>query len=172
MFRSSFVVLSLTLAGGLIAQGKPCPDQVIKTVDPSFDSQSPQSCGSNVNASIGGVSVSTPVNICPLLVIVRPGHDTTVDRPGSGTFTKPVKELPIQLVHFQCEVSWLLGVIPIVISSECVAARWTTSGVVTHYQQFACLARMRQGDDTGDDPDDTEAGNGPHLEHARWERTP
>ncbi len=161
MFRFSLVVL--TLAGGLIAQGEPCPDQVIKTVDPSFDTQSPQSCGSNVNASIGGVSVSTPVNICPLLVIVRPGHDTTVDRPGSGTFTKPVKELPIQLVHFQCEVSWLLGVIPIVISSACVAARWTTAGTVNHYDQHAC--RNREGPE-----DESEDGRG--NEHPRWERTP
>ena len=154
MFRFNVIVLSLTLSGGLIAQGEPCPDQVIKTVDPSIAPEQLQSCGSNATVTLGGISVSTAVDLCPLLVIVRPGHDTTVSRPGSETFTRPVKNVPIRLINFECQTRWFLF---IPISSDCVSVLWTNAGVVTHYQQFPCFEQ----EGPGDEPEhDTGAGHG------------
>lgn len=173
MFRFNVIVLSLTLAGGLIAQQAPCPDQIIKTVEPSLRAESPQSCGSNATGTLGGISISTPVNICPLMVIVRPGHDTTVARRGSGTFTWPVKSVPIQLRTFQCETSWLLGLIPIVISARCVPGESSTAGEVTHYAQRPCRQQEDPGDETTDEPENhTGAGDAGGPDQARWERTP
>ena len=82
MFRSiafRFITLSLGLAGGLLAQGAPCPDQVIEKVETRVTTLMPQVCGTNLSTTIGGVQISTQQNVCPLLVLIRPGHDTTIE---------------------------------------------------------------------------------------------
>lgn len=157
-----FILVILTLAGGLLAQEESsCPDQVIQKVDPIITSQFQQTCGSNVSTTVGGVSISTPINICPLIVVIRPGYDTTTERRGSGTYTRPVKTVPILSLTFQCETSWLLGIIPIVISSTCAAQGRATVGTVTHYEQFSCRGEGSQTG-AGDEPPD----QGPMVIHS------
>lgn len=140
MFRT--IVFCIAVCGGLSAglpgQEDGCPDQVVATVKPVVTAEYLQSCGSNLSTTVGGVSITTPMNICPLLVIIRPGHDTTIERPGSGTYTLPVKTVPIVALNFECEESWLIGLIPIVVSSHCVAEAERAVGVVTHYEQASC----------------------------------
>ncbi len=141
MFRSiafRFITLSLGLAGGLLAQGAPCPDQVIEKVETRVTTLMPQVCGTNLSTTIGGIQISTQQNVCPLLVVIRPGHDTTIERPGSGTYTRPVKTMPILSMVFECDVSWLMGIIPIEVSSRCVSAGRNIAGAITHYEQFSC----------------------------------
>ncbi len=141
MFRSiafRFITLSLGLAGGLLAQGAPCPDQVIEKVETRVTTLMPQVCGTNLSTTIGGVQISTQQNVCPLLVVIRPGHDTTIERLGSGTYTRPVKTMPILSMVFECDVSWLMGIIPIEVSSRCVSAGRTIAGAFTHYEQLSC----------------------------------
>ena len=136
MFR--FIAFSLGLAGGLLAQGVSCPDQVVNNVETRVTTLAPQVCGTSLSTTIGGVQISTPTNVCPLLVIIRPGYDTTVERPGSGTYTRPVKTLPTLILMFECDVNWLMGIIPIEVSSRCVSTGRNTAGAVTHYAQLSC----------------------------------
>ena len=153
------IALFSVLTGGLLAQGESCPDQITQTVDPVVTAQFPQTCGANLNTTVGGISISTPVNICPLIVLIRPGYDATAESPGSRTYTQPVETTPILALEYHCEESWLLGLIPIIISSRCVGGNRNVVGVVTHYAQISCQPGGSSG--TGaKNPDDNEDPEG------------
>ncbi len=124
MFAIAF--FGLALAGGLFAQEKQerqerhCPDQVVQRVETRVTPLMPQICGTNLNATFGGIQVTTPVNECPLVVVIRPGYDATVSSPGSGTYTIPVKTVPVTILQFECKGSWLLGILPIEVIQKTV----------------------------------------------------
>ncbi len=138
MFAIAF--FGLALAGSLLAQERErhCPDQVVQRMETRVTPLMPQTCGTNVNASFAGIQVKTPVNECPLVVVIRPGYDATVSSPGSGTYTIPVKTIPVTILQFECKGSWLLGILPIEVSSHCTETKSGVAGAVTHYEQLPC----------------------------------
>ena len=138
MFAIAF--FGLALAGSLFAQERErhCPDQVLERMETRVTPLMPQTCGTNVNASFAGFQVTTPVNECPLVVVIRPGYDATVSSPGSGTYTIPVKTVPVTILQFECKGSWLLGILPIEVSSHCTQIKSRVAGAATHYQQLPC----------------------------------
>lgn len=136
----AIVFFTLVSVAGLFAQERAgrCPDQVVERLDVRVTPLMPQTCGTNVNATFAGIQVKTPVNECPLVVVVRPAYDYTVSSPGSGTYTIPVKTLPITILQFECKGSWLLGILPIEVSSRCTETKSWVAGAATHYQQLPC----------------------------------
>ncbi len=136
----AIVFFALVPVGGLFAQEREgrCPDQVVERLEVRVTPLMPQTCGTNVNASFAGIQVRTPVNECPLVVVIRPGYDATVSSPGSGTYTIPVKTVPVTILQFECKGSWLLGILPIEVSSHCTQIRSMVAGAVTHYEQLPC----------------------------------
>ena len=136
----AIVFFALVPVGGLFAQEREerCPDQVVERLEVRVTPLMPQTCGTNVNATFAGIQVKTHVNECPLVVVVRPAYDYTVSSPGSGTYTIPVKTVPVTILQFECKGSWLLGILPIEVSSRCTETRSSVAGAATHYQQLPC----------------------------------
>lgn len=118
--------------------GDECPDQTATPVPADVRSFFMQKCSGGLDLTIHGVRVRTPRNMCPLFVIITPAHAKTRHVRGSGTYTRPEKTMDVRRLDFKCEDHWLLGLIPIAISSSCQKTGEKKTGGVTHYVQFPC----------------------------------
>ena len=118
--------------------GGGCPDQVATPVPADARSFLLQRCSGGLDLKIHGVRVRSQPNVCPLFVIVTPAHAVTRHRPDSNTYTQPAATYDVVRVDFRCVDHWLLGLIPIAISSSCVKWEEKKTGAVTHYVQRPC----------------------------------
>ena len=116
----------------------PCPHMIAKPVRAEVTSYHLSHCGTGVNVNVGGVNVNTQPNQCPLFTIIRPAHAESQPSANSNTYTVPVGLLAVKRLDFTCQNHWLLGIIPITVSSSCVLTRESNAGTVTHYVQLPC----------------------------------
>jgi hypothetical protein len=117
---------------------EPCPHQVLDPVEIDVRAERPQECRGSFSATFNGITVSTPMNTCPLFVVVLPPHDSTKHQAGSNTYTVPEKTVSGKLIYYECHEYWLMGLFPITVSVNCVRTGETNTGAFTHYVQRPC----------------------------------
>jgi len=118
-----------------------CPNQIVDPQKGSAVSTQPQTCGTSVSATVLGVGFKTPINTCPLFITVVPPHSGTKFAQNSHTYTLPVRSVPVIRIDYQCVGHWILGIIPIEVSSSCQKMGEKNISSVTHYDQFPCTSK-------------------------------
>ncbi len=134
MLRSLTILLAMA-AGGTGGPHNPCPHQVIDPKPARVESHHLQTCGTNINVNMFGVSMSTPLNTCPLFVILFPNYDSTKPEPNSNTYTMPVRTVTGVRKDYACVQHWLLF---IPLGTSCEEQASVPWGMATHYEQRPC----------------------------------
>lgn len=98
-------IASTFLAAAGVAQGS-CPKTKAQHVPERFSFKGQQSCP-GINISIGGTSVTTPGQNCPLVGTYYPDHEIEVASDDNTMVTVHAQATSF-VYHFACVSEWLL----------------------------------------------------------------
>ncbi|MCC7064306.1 MAG: hypothetical protein IT456_15960 [Planctomycetes bacterium] len=115
-----------------------CPFERTQHIEANIQHGPAQNCG-GVNYQVGGVSVTTARDGCPLYAIYTPPHDVAV-RSTNRTSVQVVSLQPITKVIFECRDDWFL-IFP--IGSTCVYSRQVNLGSVPLCLSQPCPERAQ-----------------------------
>jgi len=134
---SRSLLLAATFLGPVAAQqGGDCPGEMASPRPASITNGPPGPC-TGTDYEIGGVSVTTRAVACPTFAVFIPPHDEA-QASTKRTMVKETGQVPITMVTFRCERSYLLF---IPLGLECVVSGTQNAGFVRLLTTVPCEAQ-------------------------------
>lgn len=133
------LLMGAAMLGGGEKENAGCPHTTVSNVEATAKPFGNQECGSGFRFRYEGVEFGGGgghSSFCPLFVLVHPGHSAVV--PGEGSAAHQSGTAPIVRISFKCVEHWLLGIIPVVVSSSCKKTGEENAGSFATFASVPC----------------------------------
>jgi hypothetical protein len=111
-----------------------CSDEVVQRLPADVVYGHDLGCGT-IQVNLNGVTVGGAKVGCPAFALITPPRDVPRSQKGSGTLTRPVGNVSVTLMTFECSTDWFL-IIP--VGSSCSVKGSSVVGALTTYEQILC----------------------------------